>query len=137
MMVFVMKIWLTSFIVIVVVTFARGAKIKVHVLIMGVHQSWAKKVSISAKYRDTFNITKISEVDLSAKYTYNIRIHFHEVQSIHICIQIHLESIPCGIVHKPFAYHAGARRSFPGGDNATPQTAKQTANKGCTIVHLK
>ena len=43
----------------------------------------------------------------------------------------------CGPVHKPFAYHAGDRRSFPGGDNATPQTTKQTANKGCTIVHLK
>ena len=43
----------------------------------------------------------------------------------------------CGPVHKPFAYHAGARRSFPGGDNATPQMAKQTTNKGCTIVHLK
>ena len=43
----------------------------------------------------------------------------------------------CGPVHKPFAYHAGARRSFPGGDNAKPQTAKQTADKGCTIVHIK
>ena len=43
----------------------------------------------------------------------------------------------CGPVHKPFVYHAGAQRSFPGGDNAMPQTAKQTANKGCTIVHLK
>ena len=43
----------------------------------------------------------------------------------------------CGPVHKPFAYHAGARRSFPGGDNATPQTAKQRADKGCTIVYLK
>ena len=43
----------------------------------------------------------------------------------------------CGPVHKPFVYHAGARRSFPGGDNATPQTAKQTANKGCTTVHQK
>ena len=43
----------------------------------------------------------------------------------------------CGPVHKPFAYHAGARHSFPGGDNAMPQTEKQTANKGCTIVHLK
>ena len=43
----------------------------------------------------------------------------------------------CGPVHKPFACHSGARRSFPGGDNATPQTAKQTADKGCTIVHLK
>ena len=43
----------------------------------------------------------------------------------------------CGSVHKPFACHAGARCSFPGGDNATPQTAKQTANRGCTIVHLK
>ena len=39
-------------------------------------------------------------------------------------------------MHKPFAYHTGARRLFPGGDNATPQTAQQTANKGCTIVHL-
>ena len=38
---------------------------------------------------------------------------------------------------KPFAYHAGARRSFPGGDNATPQKAKQTTNRGRTIVHLK
>ena len=43
----------------------------------------------------------------------------------------------CGPVHKPFAYHAGARHSFPGGDNAKPQMAKQTDNKGCTIVHLK
>ena len=43
----------------------------------------------------------------------------------------------CGPVHKPFASHAGAQRSFPGGDNATPQTAKQTANKSCTTVHLK
>ena len=42
----------------------------------------------------------------------------------------------CGPVHKPFAYQAGARRLFPGGDNATPLTAKQAANKGCTIVHL-
>ena len=40
-------------------------------------------------------------------------------------------------MHKPFAYHAGARRSFPGGDNAKPQTAKQLADKGCTIVHIK
>ena len=40
-------------------------------------------------------------------------------------------------INHAFAYHAGARRSFPGGDNATPQTAKQTANGGCTIVHLK
>ena len=32
----------------------------------------------------------------------------------------------CGPVHKPFAYHAEALRSFPGGDNATPQTAEQT-----------
>ena len=39
------------------------------------------------------------------------------------------------INHSPVTQEA--RRSFPGGDNATPQTAKQTADKGCTIVHLK
>ena len=41
-------------------------------------------------------------------------------------------------MHKPFAYHAGARRSFPGGDNATPQTAKQIANNrfaDCDLDH--
>ena len=43
----------------------------------------------------------------------------------------------CGPVHKPFAYHAGAPRSFLGGDNAMPQTVKQAANKGCTTVHQK
>ena len=37
-------------------------------------------------------------------------------------------------MHKPFAYHAGAPRSFPGGDNAAPQTAAQTDDKGCTDV---
>ena len=40
-------------------------------------------------------------------------------------------------MHKLFAYHAGARRSFPGGDKAAPQMAKQTAHKGCIIVHQK
>ena len=43
----------------------------------------------------------------------------------------------CGPVHKPFAYHAKGLRSFPGEDNATPQTAEQTANKGCTNVCIK
>ena len=43
----------------------------------------------------------------------------------------------CGPVHKPFAYHAGTVRLFPGGDNAAPQTAEQTANKGCTDVCIK
>ena len=42
-----------------------------------------------------------------------------------------------GPVHKPFAYHARAPRSFPGGDNAAPQTAVQTADKGCTDVCIK
>ena len=43
----------------------------------------------------------------------------------------------CGPVRKPFAYHTGALCSFPGGDNAAPQMAKQTANKGCTNVCIK
>ena len=43
----------------------------------------------------------------------------------------------CGPVHKPFTYHVGAPRSFPGGDNAAPQTAVQTADKGCTDVCIK
>ena len=30
-------------------------------------------------------------------------------------------------MHKPFAYQAGAPRSFPGGDNASQQTAEQTS----------
>ena len=43
----------------------------------------------------------------------------------------------CGLVHKPLAYHAEARRSFPCGDNAESQTAEQTANKGCINVCIK
>ena len=46
-------------------------------------------------------------------------------------------ALGCGPVHKPFTYHAGASRSFPGGDNAVPQTAVQTADKGCTDVCIK
>ena len=39
----------------------------------------------------------------------------------------------CGPVHTPFAYHVGNQR----GGNALPQTAEQTANKGCTHVCIK
>ena len=53
------------------------------------------------------------------------------------CMNIILLRGGCGPVHKPFTYHAGAPRSFPGGDNTTPQKAKQTPNKGCAIVHQK
>ena len=63
--------------------------------------------------------------------------YVHCFKHYFIRLVIHYSRGGCGPVHKPFAYHAGARRSFPGGDNATPQTAKQTANRGCTIVHLK
>ena len=43
----------------------------------------------------------------------------------------------CGPVHKPLAYHTGARRSFPCGDNAAPQMDEQTVNKGCTDMCIK
>ena len=43
----------------------------------------------------------------------------------------------CGPMHTQFAYHTGAPCSFPGGDNAMPQTAEQTASKGCTDVCIK
>ena len=50
---------------------------------------------------------------------------------------LHIMCGGCGPVHEPFTYHAGAPHSFPGGDNAALQTAEQTANEGCTIVHQK
>ena len=40
-------------------------------------------------------------------------------------------------MHKPFAYHAGAPRSFTDEDNTVPQMAQQTTNKGCTNVCIK
>ena len=71
------------------------------------------------------------------KYSKLPLISVYLIHTYDILYKLNKLSGGCGPVHKPFAYHAGARRSFPGGDNATPQTAKQTANKGCTIVHLK
>ena len=41
------------------------------------------------------------------------------------------------VAYKLFAFHAGALGSFPDGDNAEPQIAEQTINKGCTDMCIK